>query len=1011
MNSFYLATRNLLLIFGLIFLSNPFYGQSYLPERETSNPETYYTAVKAKSIFVTPDNEIKNGILLFKEGKIVEVGANLKLPENTRIINYADKVIYPGFIELYSNYGTESVQPKRKETKDKHSEEVNYWNLAVRPETNPIQFFKQDPKNSLAFNKNGFTHAQIFVPDGIFRGATALVRIDSLLSARESLVKNQNAWAMSFKRGKTGASYPSSLMGAIALIKQFYHDADYCEQVLNCDLGIDVFLQNKDLPAFFEVTDLWDVLRAEKIEKDFNKQYHYFLSGTEYERLDVLKEISKKSGLIFPLNFPEAYDIQGPYESDEVSLQQLMRWYQHPFAPKMMHEAGIGFALTQKGLKKQTEFLKNLRKSVNLGFPEKEALRALTETPAKLLGAAHIGNLNPGSEASFIIASEDFFTDDKANIYAVFVKGKSKTLKVEPSAPAGMYSLNVNGQVFELKVEEKNGKISAEIKSDSLKAKVNILLEDFVASLSFINPKDSLMYSLSGQLYAGGTIWEGFGFSQKDKKISWAALKDNKTEKDKKSKNDSLKVEPISIPTLFPNKAYGLKNPMKENNVLIKNATIWTCDKDSILTETDILVLNGKITRIGKKIPEPFEKGNPIPLKVIDAKGKVVTPGIIDEHSHIAISRGVNEGSQYISAEVSIADVVNPEDINIYRQLAGGVTGAQLLHGSANPIGGKSALVKLKWGVSAEEMLIPNAPGYIKFALGENVKQSNWGDRGNPRYPQTRMGVEQVYFDAFYRARAYRDQKTIFENQKNKRKKDIEAFRTDLELETLVEILEGKRHISCHSYVQSEINMLMRVADSMGFKVQTFTHILEGYKIPERLKAHGANASTFSDWWAYKFEVNDAIPYNATILALAGVNTCINSDDAEMGRRLYMEAAKSQVYGGLDPYEAFKMVTINPAKALKIDHLTGSIALGKDADLVIWSHAPNSIYTQVEKTFVEGVNYYSLNQNKELQQQNEVLRNQLIALMLAEINKGAKAIPVKRQLELHIHCDHIEFYE
>jgi imidazolonepropionase-like amidohydrolase len=364
--------------------------------------------------------------------------------------------------------------------------------------------------------------------------------------------------------------------------------------------------------------------------------------------------------------------------------------------------------------------------------------------------------------------------------------------------------------------------------------------------------------------------------------------------------------------------------------------------------------------------------------KVVVGVNKNVTSGIIDEHNHIAIQDGVNEGTEASSAEVRIGDVVTSEDINIYRQLSGGVVAAQLLHGSANPIGGQSALIKFRWGFAPEKMKIESADGFIKFALGENVKQSNWGDKFSIRYPQTRMGVEQTYVNEFTRAREY-----------EKALKEKRNIRRDLELETLVEILNKKRFITCHSYVQSEINMLMHVADSFGFRVNTFTHILEGYKVADKMKAHGVNASTFADWWAYKYEVIDAIPYNANILTRAGVNTAINSDDAEMARRLNQEAAKSVKYGGMSEEEAWKMVTLNPAKMLHLDNRMGSIKAGKDADIVIWSDDPLSIYAIVEKTYVDGICFYDKDKDAAKRQSIKRERARLTQKMLDEKKAGA----------------------
>ena len=363
-------------------------------------------------------------------------------------------------------------------------------------------------------------------------------------------------------------------------------------------------------------------------------------------------------------------------------------------------------------------------------------------------------------------------------------------------------------------------------------------------------------------------------------------------------------------------------------------------------------------------------------------------PGLIDEHSHIAIFRGVNEGTQAVTSEVRIGDVLNAHDINIYRQLAGGVTTSHLLHGSANPIGGQTELIKLRYGMAPEDLKFDPEFKFIKFALGENVKQTNWGDHQKVRYPQTRMGVEQVYVDAFTRAISYR-------------LVPPEERRTDLELEALVEILESERFITCHSYQQGEINMLMHVADSFGFTVNTFTHVLEGYKVADKLEEHGASASTFSDWWAYKFEVNDAIPYNAALLTLMGVTTGINSDDAEMGRRLNHEAAKAMKYGGLTEIQALNLVTINPARMLHIDDRVGSIAIGKDADLVLWTGHPLSIYSQVYLTWIDGVIYYSMSRNRAAFL--EIERRRAIMLEMAA-KKKQEADPKPSENKLY-HCD------
>ena len=330
-------------------------------------------------------------------------------------------------------------------------------------------------------------------------------------------------------------------------------------------------------------------------------------------------------------------------------------------------------------------------------------------------------------------------------------------------------------------------------------------------------------------------------------------------------------------------------------------------------------------------------------------------------------------GGHAISAEVRMKDVLNPDDINIYRQLAGGVTTAQLLHGSVNPIGGQSAIIKLRWGKSTQDMLIVGAAPFIKFALGENVKRANAPRRWNKRYPQTRMGVEQIIVEAFLKAKEYGVART----------KKTTKLRKDLQMEALWEVLQGERFITCHAYSQADINMLMQVAKRFDIRVNTFTHVLEGYKVADKLYQHGAAGSTFSDWWAHKYEMKDAIPYNASVLHQTGVVVAIHSDNAEMGRRLNQEAAKTIKYGELSEEEAWKTVTLNPARMLHLEERMGSLRVGKDADLVLWNDNPLSVYAKVEKTFIDGTLYYDASVAKTQLITMNKEKNRLIQKILA----------------------------
>jgi imidazolonepropionase-like amidohydrolase len=385
--------------------------------------------------------------------------------------------------------------------------------------------------------------------------------------------------------------------------------------------------------------------------------------------------------------------------------------------------------------------------------------------------------------------------------------------------------------------------------------------------------------------------------------------------------------------------------------VALRGGTVLTVTKGTIPNGT-VVLRDGKIAAVGPNIQIPAG------ADVIDTTGQFVSPGLIDAHSHIA-NDAINEGGTTVSSMTGMEDVLDPTDINIYRDLAGGLTVANVLHGSANPIGGKNQVIKLRWGKTrAEDIKFEGAMPGIKFALGENPKDmATGGAQTAPRrYPMTRLGVEFVIRDAFTRAKAY--QKAWKDYAKNKGNPDAIPPRRDLQLEPLVEILEGKRLVHCHSYRADEILMMMRLAEEMGFKIATFQHVLEGYMVAKEMAAHGAGGSTFSDWWAYKVEAADAIPHNAAIMVRKGVLVSINSDSAEHARRLNTEAAKTIKWGGLSDDEALALVTINPAKQLRIDTRVGSLEPGKDADVAIWNHHPLSSYAIVERVYIDGTVYY-----------------------------------------------------
>jgi imidazolonepropionase-like amidohydrolase len=453
----------------------------------------------------------------------------------------------------------------------------------------------------------------------------------------------------------------------------------------------------------------------------------------------------------------------------------------------------------------------------------------------------------------------------------------------------------------------------------------------------------------------------------------------------------------------YPLGEFGRKMPPEQPAlVLFRNATVWTSGPQGRLDNADVLVEQGKIKSVGVGLAAPAA------ATIVNATGKHISPGIIDCHSHIATDGGVNESGQTITAEVRVGDFVDPNDINIYRQLAGGVTSSNILHGSANTIGGQNQVLKFRWGAGPEEMKFATAPQGIKFALGENVKQSNWGERANNRYPQSRMGVEQLVRDAFRAAQQYRQA----HDEWNRTKSGLPP-RTDLELQALAEVVEGKRLIHCHSYRQDEILGLLRTCESFGVKIATLQHILEGYKLADVMARHGVGGSSFSDWWAFKFEVFDAIPYNGALMHNAGVVVSFNSDDAELARRLNLEAAKAVKYGGVAPEEALKFVTLNPAKQLRIDGSVGSLEPGKDADLVVWSASPLSTYARCEQTWVDGRRYFDRDEDQQARADAAKLRAALVQRVLSSGEPTASPEDEKkRESELwpreDIFCHHGE---
>ncbi|MGJ8745102.1 amidohydrolase family protein [Polaribacter sp.] len=979
-----------LLLFLSFLLTISIYSQDYFPTNTGVKTTTNkIIALKNATIYVTPQKILKKGTLLVKDGKIVAVGKSVAIPAGTKTIDLNGKTIYPSFIDIYADFGIE--KPKRNPA-DRRSGKPQYdasrkgfyWNDHIRPETEATTSFKFDDKKAKELLKAGFGVVNTHLQDGIVRGNGMLVALNPNSSNAYRILENKSAQYLSFsKSALSKQAYPTSKMGAMALLRQMYLDAKWYADgnTKNKDQSLEALNNNKNLLQIFETSNNLDLLRADKVGDEFGIQYTILGAGDEYERIEDIKKTN--ANLIIPVNFKAAFDVSNPLLTKQIALSDLRKWNQEPSNLSVLAKNGIHFALTTHSLKKLEDFQKNIQKAITYGFNATKALEALTTTPAQILGKTNIGNLNEGSYANFIITSGAIF-DKETVLYENWVQGE-KNLITDMTLKnlEGEYMLYVNKINYILTISGKGAKQKGEIKIGDKKIKSTFVYKNNWIHITINNEND--FTRLTGQVINASNLMQGTAYDEAGNETSWSASKQVKKGKKKKEdtkKDDAMNVLPIS----YPNIGFGNFVQPKQETILIKNATIWTSENEGILEQTDVLLKDGKIAEIGKNLSARN-------ATIIDGTGKHVTAGIIDEHSHIATS-AVNEAGHNSTAEVSIEDVIDPTDINIYRNLAGGVTSIQILHGSANPIGGRSAIIKLKWGENAENMLYKNSPKFIKFALGENVKQSNWGENQTIRFPQTRMGTEQVYVDYFTRAQEY-----------DALKKSGKPYRKDNELETLAEILNKERFISCHSYVQSEINMLMKVAEQFNFNINTFTHILEGYKVADKMKKHGVGASTFSDWWAYKYEVLDAIPYNAAIMANQGITVAINSDDPEMSRRLNQEAAKAIKYGGMSELEAWKMVTINPAKLLHLDAQTGSIKIGKDADLVLWSNHPLSIYAKAEKTIIDGTIYFDLAADLEKRKAIKKEKSTLLKMMFTEKLKGGKTTKPTKKISRHFHCD------
>jgi N-acetylglucosamine-6-phosphate deacetylase len=959
-------------------------------------------ALVGARIVAAPGRVIEEGTLVLRDGVIEAVGEEVSPPADARIWDCKGKTLYPGLIDAFTEAATDPASVKNG---------APYWNERVTPQLDVADQYQADAELNKTLRNQGVAVRLAAPSAGVIRGASALVTTGDA-AGDAAILKSRVALhgELSVRPSRGQRNFPGSPMGAVALARQAMYDARWHREAWSAyrrDGSLPRPERNDALEALgpfvyenglviIEANDEQYFLRADQFAREFGLNLAVCGSGHEYRRLEAIAKTGRP--VILPVNFPKAPNVGAPEAAMGVSLEELLHWDLAPENAARLDEAGVTFALTSHRLAEKGQFLAAVRKAVERGLKKDSALGALTTAPAELLGVAdRVGTLEAGKAANLVVTDGDLF-ESKTKVFETWVDGRRYEVKKSPEHDVrGQWTATLSKAVggveeFEVRLEGQPESLSG--KAIVAKRNDKKLDEPVESKLEHVSLRDARLaatYSAAAFEKEGVARLSAVVSLPDEGEASWlgsivwpdgerteitaarTAPHEPKAEsEEKKEEPKKTKSAKGSFAVNYPLGAFGRESPPEQPEaVLFQNATVWTCGEQGVLENAAVLVGGGKVLAVGRDLEIPRA------AVVIDAQGKHITPGIIDCHSHMATDGGINEATQAITAEVRIGDFIDATDINIYRQLAGGVTAANVLHGSANPIGGQNQVIKLRWGALSEELKFTEAPPGIKFALGENVKQSNWGAEFNTRYPQSRMGVEQIIRDAFHAARRYRQEHEAW-------KKDGRGLppRVDLELEALAEVVEGKRWIHCHSYRQDEILALLRTLEEFGIQIGTLQHILEGYKVADAMVKHGAMGSSFSDWWAYKFEVFDAIPYNGALMHRAGIVVSFNSDDQELARHLNHEAAKAVKYGEVPADEALKFVTVNPARQLRIDDRVGSLQEGKDADLVVWSGPPLSNFSRCEQTWIDGRKYFDRSDDERERERVEKMRTELIQKIL-----------------------------
>jgi imidazolonepropionase-like amidohydrolase len=946
---------------------------------------TGFHALVGARVFTGPGQVLDSATVVIRNGVITAVGRNLRAPAGARVWDMKGQTIYPGFIDAHADLGMDAV-PQGGDVGPTH------WNPQVRAWFSTTSNAKDDSTRRVALRSLGFGTALAVPKQGIFRGTASVVNLSDA-GVRERVLRADLAQAVGFNRSfQLGGMYPNSSMGTIALMRQTFMDAEWYiranaayeasgRSVLPPErseaLGALAAVVQGKQPVLFQTESEEDYLRAQRLAAEYKLTPWYRGSGMEYRLVDVLK--GNTQPLIVPLNFPDAPDVSSPELALNASLSAMRHWYLAPTNPAQLAAAGVSFALTTDGLATLTQFLPNLRVAVARGLAPDKALAALTTVPAAWLGIDRThGTIAVGKVANLVVTDGDLFTQD-ASVRDVWVQGTrygvTRPPQIDPRGTWAITSADADGFAATLRLEGPVNRIRGTIEREGRRAitltSARVISETGRLEVTF--PGEQLGYE--GSVLMAGSV-------SGDEVFGWTSLPNGTDPSFRGTRTETVtdaargtiaqRVPQIDLPFVRPMMEYGRPSiPAQPAVVLVRNATVWTQGPQGRMENADLLVRAGKVVQVGKGLTAPSG------AVIVDATGKHVTPGLIDPHTHAGVS-SVNESGFAIVPEVRMGDVLTHNNIWMYRQLAGGLTMQMVKHGSANPIGGENVYVKNRWGSLPEALKLEGAPRTVKFALGENPKRSP------NRYPNTRMGVQEIIRDHFLAARDYEKAWKAWEADK----KGIPP-RRDLRMEAILDILNQKLLVSSHGYRADEFLALVRLAEEFGFRIQTLQHGVEAYKIATELKNSGVAAVVWSDWGAFKLESYDATSYNARLLIEAGVVTSLHSDDAEISTRMNWEAGKL-LRSGLDEIQSLSTVTNNAAKAIAIDGRVGSLEAGKDADFVIWSGNPLSQFTKAEQTWVDGRKYFSLEEDAKLR---EEIARQRTALIQAILTAGAPETP------------------